>query len=363
MAYNLQSLITILQQILHPEQTRWTFDHNKPQLESLLEKAESLLQQILEKSSPNNVIESLESRIRYAAYKAEDVIESCMVHQMLSTPQGVDKSLVLFSFFTPYLEQVIQQLDLQQDLERVTQELDFAMEQVVKLMEGTAVLGGSGLRPDVQQAAQKLESVKLMEVEEKKMRTRAPFSSSKNDLVGVDDELLHLKDRLTNMGTKMEIISIVGMGGTGKSTLARNLYDDPLIISHFDYRGWATISHDPIIREVVWSLLHGPNKKIRDELIECNIDELKTNLYKRLLGRRYMIVLDDTWSTKVWDEIRMCFPDDNNGSRIVLTTRMTDLARYVSNENDCLVLNFLMSLRIGIYFAKLCLEKRIALLN
>ncbi|KAL1568275.1 putative late blight resistance protein R1A-4 [Salvia divinorum] len=220
MAYNLQSLITILQQILNPEQTSWTFDHNKPQLESLLEKAESLQQILEERSLPK--IGSLESRIRDAAYRAEDVIESRMVHQMLSTPQGVDTSLVLFSFFTPYLEQVMQQLDLQQDLERVTQELDFAMEQVEKLMEGTTVLGGSGLTPDVQQATQELKSVKLVEVEEKRMPTGAPFSSSKNYLVGVDEDLLRLKDLLT-MGGKLEIVPIVGMGGTDGARGVRQL--------------------------------------------------------------------------------------------------------------------------------------------
>ncbi|KAG6386532.1 hypothetical protein SASPL_151698 [Salvia splendens] len=174
MAYNLQSLITVLQQILHPQQTRWIVNQNKPQLESILEKAESLLQ-ILEKCS-HAKIASLESRIRDSAHRVEDIIESRMVHQMLSTPQGVDGSLLLFSFFTPYLEQVLQQLDLEQDLELVTRDLDFATGQAVKPTE--------------------LESVKLVEVEEKKMLDGAPFSSSKNYLVGVDEDLMQLKDRL-----------------------------------------------------------------------------------------------------------------------------------------------------------------------
>ncbi|KAG6391860.1 hypothetical protein SASPL_149621 [Salvia splendens] len=138
MAYNLQSLITILQQILHQEQTHWTFDHNKPQLESLLQKAESLMQ-ILEKSS-HTKIASLESQIRDTVYKAEDIIESQMVHQMLSNPDS--ESL---TFSTPNLQQV-------------TQELDSAM---VFLHD---------LTPDLQQATQQLESMKLVEeLEEKKV--------------------------------------------------------------------------------------------------------------------------------------------------------------------------------------------------
>ncbi|KAG6384761.1 hypothetical protein SASPL_153579 [Salvia splendens] len=188
MAYNLQSLITILKQILDPEQTRWIVNQNKPQLESILEKTESL-QQLLHKCPLTKVARSnLERRIRDAAYRAEDVIESRMVHQMLSAPQGADRSLLLFTFFTPYLQQVKQQLDLQQDLERVTQELDIATQQVVELMEGTMMLGGSGPTPDHLQ-----QSVKLVELEEKKMLARGRLSSAKNHLVGVNEHLLKLR--------------------------------------------------------------------------------------------------------------------------------------------------------------------------
>ncbi|KAL1531584.1 putative late blight resistance protein R1A-10 [Salvia divinorum] len=177
MAYNLQSLITILQQILNPEQTHWSFDHNKPQLESLLKKAESLMQ-ILEKSSPTKVA-SLDSQIRETAYKAEDIIESQMVHQMLSSPES--ESL---TFPTP-------------DLQQVTRELDSA---AVFMSEKT--MASSDL-------TQQIESVKLVEVEEKS----ASSSRSKSDLVGVDADLLELKDRLTNAERKVEIVPIVGMGG------------------------------------------------------------------------------------------------------------------------------------------------------
>ncbi|KAL1548171.1 putative late blight resistance protein R1A-10 [Salvia divinorum] len=68
------------------QQTLWIVDRNKPQLQSLLEKAESLLH-ILENSSLTN-IPSLESRIRDVSYKADDIIETRMVRQMLSTHQG-----------------------------------------------------------------------------------------------------------------------------------------------------------------------------------------------------------------------------------------------------------------------------------
>lgn len=56
--------------------------------------------------------------------------------------------------------------------------------------------------------------------------------------------------------------------------------------------------------------------------------EMEIEVYKTLKGRRYLIVTDDIWSTKFWDDVRNMFPDDNNGSGIMFTTRLSDLATY-----------------------------------
>ncbi|KAH6808672.1 hypothetical protein C2S51_026455 [Perilla frutescens var. frutescens] len=288
MAYNLQSLITILQQILNPEQEHWILnDHNKPQLESLLQKAASL-KQIHENSSAPK-IKSLEIQIRDAALKAEDLIESHMVDQMLSH-EGTR-----FTFVTP-------------DLQEVTQELDSAVEKVEELM-----------------AEHKISST----ASSSSGAAFLPDPTSKK-VVGVDQDLLQLKDRLTQRKNKLEIIPIVGMGGIGKTTLAQKLYDDLLIVSHFDVRAWTTISQDYNVRAILLGLLRRPNEKLSNELIECKDNEhLKKSLYQRLYARRYLIVLDDIWSTKCWDDIKRCFPNNNNGSRIVLTTRESNVAVYV----------------------------------
>ncbi|KAL0329610.1 UNVERIFIED_CONTAM: putative disease resistance RPP13-like protein 3 [Sesamum radiatum] len=60
--------------------------------------------------------------------------------------------------------------------------------------------------------------------------------------------------------------------------------------------------------------------------------QLMENLYRALEGRRYLVVLDDVWSTEPWNNLRFAFPDDNNGSRILITTRNRHVAEQISKS-------------------------------
>ncbi|KAL2524998.1 Disease resistance RPP13-like protein 4 [Abeliophyllum distichum] len=68
--------------------------------------------------------------------------------------------------------------------------------------------------------------------------------SGKITVVGLDDDLMEIKTRLVRESRELEIVSHVGMGGIGKgkTTLAREVYDDPYILYQLDSRAWVTIS-------------------------------------------------------------------------------------------------------------------------
>ncbi|KAF3620930.1 putative O-acyltransferase WSD1-like [Capsicum annuum] len=59
--------------------------------------------------------------------------------------------------------------------------------------------------------------------------------------------------------------------------------------------------------------------------------ELADRLQKTLKGRRYLIVIDDIWTTTAWDDFKLCFPDYHNESRILLTTRNMEVAEYTNS--------------------------------
>nr|ABY61745.1 resistance protein PSH-RGH6 [Solanum tuberosum] len=149
------------------------------------------------------------------------------------------------------------------------------------------------------------------------------FEQPENIMVGYENEFEMMLDQLVRGGRELEVVSIVGMGGIGKTTLATKLYSDPCIMPRFDIRAKATVSQEYCVRNVLQGLL----SSISDE----PDDQLADRLQKHLKGRRYLVVIDDIWTTETWDDIKLCFPDCNNGSRILLTTRNVEVAEYASS--------------------------------
>lgn len=70
----------------------------------------------------------------------------------------------------------------------------------------------------------------------------------------------------------------------------------------------------------------------KESVNEMSEDELGEKLYKYLWGERYLIIMDDVWDIEVYDRLRLFFPNNGNGSRIMITTRLANLALQLSNS-------------------------------
>ncbi|OIT19259.1 PREDICTED: putative disease resistance protein At1g50180 [Nicotiana attenuata] len=155
---------------------------------------------------------------------------------------------------------------------------------------------------------------------------------SENVMVGHENAFEIMQDQLARGATELQVISIVGMGGIGKSTLAIKLYNDPFIMSHFDIRAKVIVSQEYCKRNVLLRLLSSISGSGSGSIDEEQDDgQLADRLQKHLKGKRYLIVIDDIWAKEAWDDIKQCFPDCNYGSRILLTTRNMKVAEYASS--------------------------------
>ncbi|XP_006346788.2 putative late blight resistance protein homolog R1A-3 [Solanum tuberosum] len=122
-----------------------------------------------------------------------------------------------------------------------------------------------------------------------------------------------------------------------KDDIVYGLDDDLEIIInryHFDILAWVTISQEFSHRSVLLEALHCISKSTvsfhTKDYDKMDDNELADLVQKNLKGRRYLIVVDDIWSTDVWDSIIGIFPNYNNGNRILLTTRKNEVAMYAN---------------------------------
>ncbi|XP_070052583.1 putative late blight resistance protein homolog R1B-17 [Nicotiana tomentosiformis] len=157
-------------------------------------------------------------------------------------------------------------------------------------------------------------------------------------IVGYKEETDLIINKLTSGLKMLDVISITGTPGLGKTTLAYKVYNDKSVSSHFDIRSWCTVDQKYDEKKLladIFNQVTGSASKYRD-----NID-VATELRKHLFGKRFLIILDDLWDTAAWDELTRPFPEAKKGSRITLTTRDKKVALHAQCHSDPLDLRLL----------------------
>lgn len=147
------------------------------------------------------------------------------------------------------------------------------------------------------------------------------LAAERDDGVGFGDHINKVVDMLTDEKIKKRhVVSITGMGGSGKTKLAINIFY--AVKRRFKSRFASMIFVSGSRKYKAENWLEQTLKELGDEYIyDDTQQQLRKTLRKRLQGRKYLVVMDGMWNNGVWDIAKKAFPDDNNGSRILITSR------------------------------------------
>ncbi|CAL4898480.1 unnamed protein product [Urochloa decumbens] len=156
-------------------------------------------------------------------------------------------------------------------------------------------------------------------------RLPALFVEAKR-LVGTDgpsEEIIEWLNK-DDYAQELRVISIVGFGGLGKTTLANQVYQK--IKGQFDCSCFVPVSQNPNIAKILVDML----KELKNQK-SCvdpsdDVRQLIDKLRAFLTHKRYFIIVDDIWSTQAWELVKSALPENNLNSRIITTTRDASVA-------------------------------------
>ncbi|XP_048319323.2 disease resistance protein RPM1 [Ziziphus jujuba] len=151
-----------------------------------------------------------------------------------------------------------------------------------------------------------------------------------NDVVGIDKPKRQLVEWLINGGSEREVIGVTGMGGIGKTTLVKKVYDDFKVEKNFKIHAWITVSQpfnkNELLKDMIQNLSYVIKRAIPEGMENMNYEELITIIKNMLKERRYLIVFDDLWNLYEWEAVKYALPNSKNGSKVMITTRKDDVA-------------------------------------
>ncbi|XP_057510348.1 putative disease resistance RPP13-like protein 1 [Actinidia eriantha] len=163
-------------------------------------------------------------------------------------------------------------------------------------------------------------------------RERPPTTSKTYErrIYGRDKSKREIINLLRMEESDLDIIPITGMGGIGKTTLAQVVYNDEVVEKHFDLKAWICVSNKFDITRITREIARYVyvDSKVLKTLDQLTLDQLQDKLKRTLVGKKFLIVLDDVWDIKYndWNNLKIPFSDGAPGCKVIVTTRHTEVA-------------------------------------
>ncbi|OEL30039.1 Disease resistance protein RPM1 [Dichanthelium oligosanthes] len=279
------------------------------------------LDMVSEQDEANLQIRDWMSQLRELAYDVEDFIEIFMHH--LGNDETCDG----------FINKIINKINTLKARRHISNQANELKERVLEVNDRR-----KRYKFDLSASCTKTEAIDP--------RLSALFEEGER-LVGIDSQVEIISKWLIDdmdLHPHRTVVSIVGFGGLGKTTLANQVFQK--IKRKFSCTGFVSVSRSPnvnkILNDAFLQVLKSSSNTSADQHVDIariyeelgsgalEYPQLVNMIRDYLQSRRYFVVIDDIWSKQAWKDIQCAFSQDRNASRIITTTRIEDVAKACS---------------------------------
>ncbi|KAL3740426.1 hypothetical protein ACJRO7_021673 [Eucalyptus globulus] len=166
------------------------------------------------------------------------------------------------------------------------------------------------------------------------MRSREMTYSfiNKLDVIGRDIDKQNIIEILMWPYHKnLSVVPIVGIGGMGKTALAKLVYNDDGVKAQFELRLWVCVPEDFDLKKTIDGII---KEATSQSLSDLDIQQLQTILRNTIKDKKFLLVLDDVWSNNRsrWEELKALLTEGASGSKIIVITRSLEVASIMGTH-------------------------------
>ncbi|KAF2307868.1 hypothetical protein GH714_032776 [Hevea brasiliensis] len=294
--------------ILEEISLAWNVNDDLEKLKSTLSTVKAVLLDAEEQQEKNHELTIWLSKLKDACYDAEDIVDEFECEALLR--QSTDSKVR--RFFSRSNNPLVFRFKIGNRMKEIRERLD----------EISAQKGKFHLTERL--------------VDERVVYRRREMTHSfvqASDVIGRESDRDKIIEYLLHHGEleNLSVVPIVGIGGLGKTTLAKMVYNDERVDRNFQLKMWVCVSEDFDVTRLAKEITSSATGRSYGDL---TMDQLQARLRRSLGGRKFLLVLDDVWNENLvrWVELRGLLEGCAMGSKIIVTTRSSKVASIMGIE-------------------------------